>query len=128
MKILSASVALIVATLACLALAAPAFADSYPVAGKWGQSTSSQKGPIDCKGLRVIAFNGNQRTDTGGGVPAYRNRTVRPDGPGNYRVVDVFSNGQISNAHVDYTLRRVDDDHLEMNMQKGGMVKLRRCK
>lgn len=119
-----------IAALLCAALAgvAPAFADTYPVAGKWGESASAEKGPIDCKGLRVIEFKGATRTDSKGGVPAYRNRTVRPDGPSRYRVVDEFTTGQIANAHVDYTLRQADADHLEMNLQKGGMLKLRKCK
>ncbi len=116
------------AVLATVTLAAPAFADAYPVSGKWGVSTSTEKGPIDCGKLRVIDFNDGQRTDTGGGVPAYRNRTVRPEGPSRYRVVDEFSTGQIGNAHVNYTLRLADDDHLEMNLQKGGLLKLRKCK
>jgi hypothetical protein len=103
-------------------------ADSYPVSGKWGVSTSSEKGPIDCGKLRVINFNGGQRTDSGGGVPAYRNRTVRPDGANRYRVEDEFTTGQIANAHVNYTLHKVDDDHLDMDQQKGGALKLRKCK
>jgi hypothetical protein len=45
-------------------LAVPALADSYPVSGRWGQSTSSAKGAIDCSDVRVITFNGNQRTDS----------------------------------------------------------------
>jgi len=116
------------AVLVTVTLAAPAFADAYPVSGKWGISTSTEKGPIDCGKLRVIDFNDGQRTDTGGGVPAYRNRTVRPDGTDRYRVEDVFTTGQISNAHVNYTLRKIGDDRLEMNQQKGGLLKLRKCK
>lgn len=109
-------------------LAAPAFAAGYPVSGPWGQSTSAEKGAIDCKSLRVIDFKGDQRTDSKGGVPAYRNKSVTPDGPMRYRVVDEFSTGQIGNARVSYTLRQVDADHVELNMQPGGMLKLRRCK
>ena len=99
------------------ALAAPALADSYPVSGAWGQSASSEKGAIDCAGKRVITFNGNQRTDSNGGVPAYRNKSVTPAGPSSYRIVDLFSNGQINNAQVVFTLRQVDADHIEMTMQ-----------
>jgi hypothetical protein len=113
---------------AATALATPAFSDSYPVSGKWGVSSSSEKGPIDCGKLRVIGFNDGQRTDSGGGVPAYRNRTVRPDGANRYRVEDEFTTGQIANAHVNYTLHKVDDDHLDMDQQKGGALKLRKCK
>jgi len=111
-----------------LALAAPAQAASYPVSGKWGQSTSSQKGAIDCSKLRVIAFNGDTRTDSKGGVPAYRNKSVQPTGASSYRVVDEFTTGQIANAHMNYTLSQVDADHIEMNMQPGGLLKLQRCK
>jgi hypothetical protein len=99
--------------LLALAFAAPANAGDYPVSGKWGQSTSSDKGPIDCAGKRVIGFNGNQRTDSNGGVPAYRNRSIAPSGSG-FRVVDEFTTGQISNGHTSYELRQVDSDHLAM--------------
>ena len=107
------------------ALATPALADNYPVTGAWGQSTSSEKGTIDCAGKRVITFNGNQRTDSKGGVPAYRNRSVTGSGS-NYSVVDVFSNGQVNDAQTSYTLRQVDPDHIEMTMQSGSL-KLQRC-
>jgi hypothetical protein len=119
---------IVVSLVALGALAAPALADSYPVSGRWGVSASAEKGPIDCTGLRVIAFNGNQRTDSNGGVPAYRNRTVRADGPSRWRIVDAFTTGPIYDAHVNYTLRRLDDEHIELAMQKGGTLKLRKCK
>ena len=106
-------------------LATPALADNYPVTGAWGQSTSSEKGAIDCAGKRVITFNGNQRTDSNGGVPAYRNRSVTTAGS-DYRIVDVFSNGQVNDAQVAYTLHMVDADHIEMAMQTGSL-KLQRC-
>ena len=114
--------------LAWLALFAPAFADAYPVSGKWGVSASTEKGPIDCGKLRVINFNDGMRTDTGGGVPAFRNRTVRPESGSRYRIVDEFTTGQIANAHVNYTLRKVDADRIELDQQKGGLLKLRKCK
>jgi hypothetical protein len=108
------------------ALAAPALADSYPVSGAWGQSTRSATGAIDCSGIRVINFNGNQRTDSKSGVPAYRNKSVTRVGSARYRIVDQFSTGQVSNATVQYTLRQVDADHIEMNGQTGSL-KLQRC-
>jgi hypothetical protein len=107
-------------------LALPALADNYPVAGPWGQSASSAKGAIDCTGKRVIAFNGNQRTDSKGSVPAYRNKSVTQAGASNYRIVDVFTNGQVNNAQTSYTLRLVDADHIEMSGQAGSL-KLQRC-
>jgi len=109
------------------AVALPARAENYPVSGKWGQSASSEKGAIDCAGKRVIDFNGNQRTDSKGGVPTYRNKSVTTDGAG-YKVVDEFSTGQIGNARTTYTLRQVDADRLEMNQQGGSTLKLQRCK
>lgn len=109
-------------------MAAPAFADSYPISGRWGVSTSTEKGPIDCAKLRVIAFNGNQRTDSNSGVPAYRNKSVQPGGTSEFRVVDIFTSGQISNAQARYTLKLIDADRVEMNQQPGGRVMLRKCK
>jgi len=107
------------------ALAVPAQADNYPVDGAWGQSTSAAKGPIDCSGKRVVTFSGDQRTDSNGGVPAYRNKSVTQIGSG-YRVVDVFTNGQVNNGQSAYTLRQVDADHIEMTGQSG-TLKLQRC-
>jgi hypothetical protein len=99
-------------------LAMPAQAQVYPVQGKWGQSAGSDKGAIDCaNNERIIEFIGNQRTDSNGGVPSYRNQSVQSEGPSTYRVVDEFSTGQISAA-----------DHIEMNMQDGSLLKLQRCK
>jgi hypothetical protein len=108
-------------------LAATALAAEYPVSGRWGPSVAGQQGAIDCAGKRVIGFNGDTRTDSNGGVPGYRNRSVTADGPQQFRVVDEFTTGQISNAHTTYTLRLTDADHIEMRMQ-GGTLKLQRCK
>lgn len=110
------------------AWAAPALADTYPVSGRWGQSASTKKGPIECHGRRVINFRGNQRTDSGGGVPAYRNRSVRTDGSGRWRIVDQFTTGQIRAAKTTYTLEKIDDDHIVLNLQGGSTLKLQRCK
>ena len=109
-------------------VAAPALAQNYPVSGNWGPTVAGQKGAIDCAGKRVIGFNGNQRTDSKGGVPAYRNHSVTSDGQSQYRVVDRFSTAQQSSASTSYTLRKIDDDHIEMKMQGGSTLKLQRCK
>jgi hypothetical protein len=106
---------------------APAFAGNYPVSGNWGPADASKKGAIDCARKRVIGFNGNQRTDSNGGVPAYRNVSVTSDGPSQYRVVDEFTNGQVSNGRTTYKLRQVDPDHIDMHLQSGGTLKLQRC-
>jgi hypothetical protein len=109
------------------ALVGPALAGSYPVSGQWGQSSNTDKGPIDCAGKRIIAFNGDQRQDSKGGVPAYRNKSVTPSGSASYRVVDQFTTGQIGNGSVSYTLNKIDDDHIVMQLQQGGTIKLARC-
>jgi hypothetical protein len=119
---------MILSAMLLVALAAPSFAAGYPVSGKWGQSASSEKGPIDCGKLRVIEFNGDQRTDSDGGVPAYRLKTISAEGPKKYRVTDEFTTGQIGNARVNYTLNQIDPDHVEINMSPGGLLKLQRCK
>lgn len=120
--------AIFVAAVAVLLGAAAAQADTYPISGRWGVSASMEKGPIDCAKLRVIAFNGHQRTDSGGGVPAYRNRSAQSAGSGNFRIVDVFTTGQISNAQANFTLKIAGPDRAEMNQQPGGLLKLRKCK
>jgi hypothetical protein len=117
----------VLSVLLAAALATPALAGTYPVSGRWGQSADDKKGAIECHGRRVIAYNGNTRTDSGGSVRAYQNRSVSEDGPGQYRIVDIFSNGQISNGQVSYTLRKVDADHIVLQSQSG-IVKLQRCK
>jgi len=115
----------ILAALMAGALVLPAFAGTYPVSGRWGQSTSATKGAIDCSSKRVIAFFGDERTDSNGGVPAYRNKSVT-GGPMRYRIVDVFTNGQVNNAQVVYTLSITDADHIALSGQTGAL-KLQRC-
>ena len=109
-------------------LATPASAQSYPVSGRWGESTSTEKGPIDCAGnRRVIDFAGDQRTDSNGGVPEYRNKSVESVGQSDYRIVDEFSNAQVSAGQSEYTLRKIDSDHIVMN-QSGSVLNLQRCR
>jgi hypothetical protein len=110
-----------------VALAAPASAATYPVSGRWGQNASSAKGGSEYHGRRVVAFNGNQRTDTAGSMHAFRNHSVTADGPSHYRIVDAFTNGQISDGHVSYTRRHVNADYIWLQMQ-GGTVMMQRCK
>ena len=93
-----------------------------------GPNHERRKGPDRLRSKRVIEFSGDQRTDSNGGVPAYRNQSVVSEGPSSYRITDEFSTGQISSGRTSYTLRKVDPDHVEMNMQDGGSVKLQRCK
>jgi hypothetical protein len=60
-------------------------------------------------------------------VPAYRNVSVTSAGQASYRIVDEFTNGQISSGRVYYTLVTLDADHIELQMQQGGTLKLQRC-
>jgi hypothetical protein len=106
-------------------LSTAALADLYPVQGRWGAGQPSKQ-PVDCSNLRIIAFNGDQRTDSRGGVPAYRNVSVTPSS-GGARVVDEFNTGQVR-ARATFTLRQVDPNNVEMNQQPGGLLKLQRCK
>jgi hypothetical protein len=119
---------LAIAALLAAAPALPARADTYPVSGRWGESSRSEKGAIDCTGKRVIGFNGNQRTDSKGGVPGYRIKSVTEAGPSSFRIIDEFSTGQISHGYLYYTLHKVDDDHIVLQMQQGGTLNLQRCK
>jgi hypothetical protein len=109
------------------AFAAPnaAWAQSYPVSGKWTYENPQGEGPAKECGRRYMTFQGQQRFDTGGGVPSYRNVSVDNIGGGNYQIVDAFSTGQI-NARANYTLRLIDDDHLVIQIA-GETVRLRRC-
>jgi hypothetical protein len=116
--------------LACLAtaLAFPAIAADYPVSGRFGVGAFADPGPVDCTDLRVVSFSGDQRRDTNGGVPAYRNRSIVRSGAHDFEVVDEFTTGQISNAQAIYTLRILDANRIELDLQPGGVLKLQRCK
>jgi hypothetical protein len=102
------------------------FADSYPVSGRWTYNYSPEKGPAkQCTPPRM-EFRGERRFDMRGSVPDYRNVSVTPAGASRYRIVDRIFNGQVR-GHVDYTLRMIDRDHMELMLTSGGTVRLRRC-
>ena len=102
-----------------------AVAQSYPVTGKWTYEDTGGEGPARDCGKRYMDFQGERRFDTGGGVPDYRNRSVSGDGD-EYRLSDEFNTGQIR-ARVDYNIRRVDNDRIELKLPYNKTVKLRRC-
>jgi hypothetical protein len=115
---------------ACIAIcfaASPAFAASYPVQGFWGVSDSADAQPIDCSSLRVIAFDGERRFDSGGGVPDFRAISSQDYGRDGWRIVEEFNTGQIV-ARNALTLRVRNPDQLELQLSPGGTLNLRRCK
>ena len=60
-------------------------------------------------------------------MPAFRNQSIQQNGRNNFRIVDEFTTGQISNAQARYTLKIVEPDRVELNQQPGGLLKLRKC-
>ena len=112
--------------LACGAGSAAA-ADAYPVSGRWTYNDASAAGPApDCR-KPIMEFRGAQRLDQAGGVSAYRNVRVDQSSATLYRVVDEFFNVMIR-GRVSYTLRIRDEDHLQIDYDRGGKsVTLRRC-
>lgn len=98
---------------------------AYPVSGKWTYENASAEGPAKDCGKRFMNFQSPQRFDTGGGVPNYRNISVDNTGGDTYRIVDEFATGQI-NARSSYTLRRIDADHIVIQVA-GHTIPLRRC-
>lgn len=120
--------ALAAAALLPVAGATSASAAAYPVQGKWGQSASTDKQPVDCAHLRTIDFRGERRFDSGGGVPDFRAISVEPQGQNSWRVVEEFRTGQI-NARNQLTLQVASDpDRIELQLTRGGTIKLRKCK
>lgn len=116
----------ILTVLAASLLATPAFALSYPVSGRYGLSSETKPGPIDCSGKRVIRFDGVRRFDSNGGVPEYRIFDIVQNGAANFRITEQFATAQI-NSRMKYTLRLVDSDRIELAMSPGGTLKLKRC-
>jgi hypothetical protein len=102
-----------------------AVAASYPVSGKWTYENTDGEGPAPECGKRTMEFVGERRFDKGGGVPDYRNLSVLRNGA-EYRLLDEFNTGQIR-ARLDYTMRLVDNDHIELKLPHGKTIILRRC-
>jgi hypothetical protein len=112
--------------LAASCLATPALAITYPVSGRWGLSTETEPGPIDCAGKRVISFDDYRRFDSGGGVPDYRVIDLVNEADTNFLITEEFHTGQIW-AKIRYTLRLIDSDRIELAMSPGGTLNLKRC-
>lgn len=116
------------AALATLLLASAAQAASYPVQGRWGESTSSDKNPIDCTRLRTVDFQGARRFDSGGGVPDFRAISVEPEGQSLFRVVEEFRTGQVNGRNRISIRVMTNPDRIELDPAKGPSLRLRKCK
>jgi hypothetical protein len=108
-----------------LLMSASAVRADYPVAGLWTYENPSAAGAALTCGARYMNFRGRDRLDTGGSVPAYRNVSVTGTAPA-YRIVDEFFTVQIR-GRMSYTLRMIDDDHIEIVSERSGRTRLRRC-
>lgn len=107
-------------------LAAPSFAATYPVSGKWTYENASAAGAAKECGATYMEFRGVRRLDTGGGVPQFRNVAVSGSPP-SWLVVDEFFAVQIR-GRVTYTLQIMDGDHIELRIgESGKRILLRRC-
>jgi hypothetical protein len=111
---------------ASLVLTAPAFAITYPVSGRWGQSDETKPGPIDCTGRRVIQFDPYRRFDSNGGVPDYRIIDLIANGTTMFRITEEFHTGQI-NAQTRWELRILDPDRIQLALERDGTLTLKRC-
>jgi len=102
-------------------------AASYPVSGRWSYDHSAESGPAKNCGARKMEFQGERRLDSVGGVPEYRNLSVSQTSPSSYQVVDEFFTVQIR-GRMEFTLRIVDLDHIEIHLVRAGKTfTLRRC-
>jgi hypothetical protein len=102
-------------------------AASYPVSGRWTYDHAMESGPAKNCGARKMEFQGERRLDSVGGVPEYRNLTVSQTSPSSYQVVDEFFTVQIR-GRMEFTLRIVDPDHIEIHLVRAGKTfTLRRC-
>jgi hypothetical protein len=119
----------ITASLAALAVvlaAGAAYADIFPVTGKWTYDNPEEPGPAKVCGSRTMRFQGEQRFDTVGSASDLRNVSVVQSGLQSYQVVDEFFNAMIR-GRVYYTLSILDPDHIEIKLDQGGTFLLRRC-
>jgi hypothetical protein len=108
-------------------LADGALAASYPVSGRWTYDHAAESGPAKNCGTRKMEFQGARRLDSVGGVPEFRNLSVSQTSSSSYQVVDEFFTVQIR-GRMDFTLRILDADHIEIHLNRAGKTfTLRRC-
>ena len=118
---------------ACLLAAVASARADFPVSGTWTYDSASLPGPAKRCGNRQMQFAGLLRYDTETAAPEYRNLSVTRVDAATWRLVDQFYTAVVW-GKVYYTLRRVDDDHIVIHLDKGGHLNtggaswmLRRC-
>lgn len=108
--------------------APPAMSDSYPVSGLWTYQNASEKGPAQTCDSPTMEFRGDRRFDTSGGVPDYRNVSVDRIGASSFALNDLFLTWPNVRGNVYYSLRLVDEDHIQIDIPRAGKAfLLRRC-
>jgi hypothetical protein len=112
----------------CTSAALAYAAVTYPVSGQWGEMKPGDQGAVDCAGRHIITFNGDQRTDSSGGVRAFRIYSSEPHGSGEFLIVDQFANGQVRSGRTTFTLKTINKDRIELRQQGGHVLTLQRCK
>ena len=108
--------------------APPAMGDSYPVSGLWTYRNASEKGPAKTCDRPTMEFRGDRRFDTLGGVPDYRNARVERIDASSFALNDLFLTWPNVRGNVYYSLRLIDEDHIQIDIPRAGRAfLLRRC-
>jgi hypothetical protein len=106
----------------------PAIGDSYPVSGLWTYRNASAKGAAEPCDRPTMEFRGDYRRDQRGGVPDFRNVSVERTGTSSFAVNDLFLTWPNVRGNVYYSLRLIDEDHIEISIPRAGRTfLLRRC-
>jgi hypothetical protein len=108
--------------------ASPALADDYPVSGLWTYRNASQSGPATSCDRPTMEFRGDHRFNAIGGVPDFRNVYVERLDNSTFALNDLFLTWPNVRGNVYYSLRLIDDDHIEIYIPRAGTTYLlRRC-
>ncbi len=99
---------------------------TYPISGRFGPAHDGAA--PDCRAPPSMEFNGDRRFDTGfSSVLEYRALSIVPYAQGQFKIRELFFNGQIE-GQVSYILHVRDRDHAILRFQMGGHVlALARC-
>jgi hypothetical protein len=109
-------------------IAGSAAGETYPVSGRWTYQNFSGAGPSDACREPIMEFRGDYRSDTSGGVADFRNVSLTQTGTSSFELRDLFLTAPNVRGHVTYTLRLIDEDHIEIYIPMAGKTaRLRRC-